>query len=514
VDGAEGKNGERLPAFVAAMQEPRWWPQPVATVETIQTHASYVLLAGEYAYKFKKAVDYGILDYRSLERRRHFCWEELRLNRRFAPELYLEVLAVVGDGGRYRFATSDDPAALEYCVKMRRFPAEAMMAVQLAAGRVGLAEVEEFARFLVRFHREAAVRQSSGDTVRRVIEGTFASARGHAAVLGREEAFADIRRFLDRQFSLLQPVMAARAEGGRVRECHGDLHMGNLVLLDGRLVPFDGIEFNPDLRDTDVMAELAFLTMDLAAHGREDLANRLVNLYLEESGDWEGAVLLPLMTCYRALVRGWVQAQTVASPGLDAAQRCSGLERSRRYIDLAHRTSCPPRPRLWLTHGLSGSGKSTVARRVAAEAGAMHLRSDAVRKHLAGVALDDHAAPASLYSAEMGERTYARLAALAETLLAAGLRVVLDARYPHRVQRRAILDLAKRLDVPVTILDCRAPLAVLTERLARRSGDASDATPQLLSSQVHDDEPFAPDELPLVQVFDTAGIAIPDPIVD
>ncbi|UFP94251.1 AAA family ATPase [Gloeobacter morelensis] len=498
-----------LPAFLAAMARPEFYPHPVETVTIVQTHISYVVLAGVYAYKFKKSVHLGFIDYATLEQRRRYCYEELRLNRRFAPGLYLDVVAIVAvEGGGYRLAEAEAVGALEYCVRMRRFEEEQLWSRLVPRDALNPGAIEQLAGRLAHFHAGAAIRKPPLAWIREAIEGTFSQALPYAARLGLELPFAEIRRFNEAFLATQAPLLAERRERGRVRECHGDLHLGNIVQMNGEPLMFDGIEFSDRLRTTDVMAEVAFLVMDLEAHGRFDHANRLLNSYLAASGDWEGVAVLPLYLCYRACVRGWVHARRSDQPDLDPAEQQEALAVARGYFELAWRYTRPAPPRLWMMHGLSGSGKSTVARDLSLVQGAIHLPSDAVRKHLAGLAPAEHApAPAGggLYSRQMSERTYTRLVQLAEICLKAGFAVVLDARYPRRQQRRQVRALADRLGAPLTLLVCLCPWPLLKQRLEGRTADLSDATPALLDWQLAETEPPAGDELGYTRYLDTTG---------
>ncbi len=495
-----------FPPFIVAMQDAGFYPHPVNEVLVLQTHISYVVLAGDYAYKLKKAVNLGILDYGSLEKRHHCCREELRLNGRFAPQIYLDIQAIVATSSGFRLASEDTAGAIEYCIRMRRFDQQCLFSRMLERGELSQTLVERLAIKLVRFHADAVVQKTSLRRLRGVIESTLSLASPYLSQLEGEAAFGEINRFCTGFLSEQTEVLAKRRREDHIRECHGDLHLNNIVLFDGAPVIFDGIEFNEDLRCTDVMAEIAFPVMDLEARGRPDLANILLNTYLEESGDWEGVAVLPLYLVYRATVRGWVHAKLADEPGLSDCEREDALSRARQYFRLAGRYTRPTDLQAWTMHGLSGAGKSTVARAVCRAHGAIHLRSDAVRKHLAGVALHIHQTVpenAGIYAPSMTRTTYTRLLELAEVCLRAGFSVVLDARYPLHRQRSQVMVLGRRLGVPVTILACLCPWPLLKRRLAARIGDISDAGPTLLEQQVQELEPPLGDELGATQFIDT-----------
>lgn len=492
-----------IPAHVQAMLAPGFFGHPAPRIELLQTHASFVVLTGTYAYKLKKPVNFGFLDYSTVEKRKHFCGEELRLNRRFAPELYLEVHCIKPQGGGFALAPADDDAgAVDYCVRMVEFPQEALMSRLAAQGSLPLAPMEALMRSVAAAHAAAPAHTALpfAARVRKVVDGNYDVGERFAGTLFDSGALARIRAFTDGLFETLADVLPARGQGGRVRECHGDLHSKNLVLLGERFVAFDCIEFADDYRIIDVMAELAFFVMDLEELGFAADANRCLNEYLERSGDWPGVQVLPLYLCYRAFVRAKINALTSADANVPAEERERAAGAARKYFDLAasyaDRYGRRQAVTLTLMYGHSGSGKSTVARQLAAKSGAIHIRSDAVRKHLAGVSLD--AAPgapaAGLYAPAQTAQTYARLAELAVAALRAGFPVVLDARYPTLTLRAEALRAAKEAGVPARIVVCAAPRDDLAARIQGRAGDISDATAALLDRQEAEAEPPAASE--------------------
>lgn len=490
---------DNLPPFLQAMLVADFYPHPVGEIHLLQTHASFVVLTGTYAYKFKKPVDFGFLNYATLERRHHFCTEELRLNRRLAPALYLEVQAVVQGKQGFELAAENTEGAIEYCVRMREFGQEQLLSHLFAEGEVTLALMERLGRRIAEFHREAPTTPAFGspELVRAPVDANYDTTGVYVGTLQQEHQYTQTRAFTDQFFSTHAALFEQRREQGRIRECHGDLHLGNIALIDGEVTIFDCIEFNESFRCTDVMAEIAFLLMDLEARARPDLANCALNTYLEATGDWEGVTLLPLYLSYRAYVRAKVGALTADDPGVTPEARETAMALARGYFHQAWQYTQAGQTRLFILHGVSGSGKSTVAREVSLHTRAIHLRSDAVRKHLAGVPLGSNqsAPPGSgIYSDGMTRQTYDRMLKLAGVALAAGFSVVLDARYPRRAQRQAALALADALGVPATILECVAPREVLEKRLRERSQDISDADADLLDHQMAETEPLTDEE--------------------
>lgn len=489
--------------LIQGLRDPAAYPHPVGSVRLIETHISYVLLTGRFAYKLKKPVDFGFVDYTTLERRRHFCEEEVRLNRRLAPDLYLGVVPVTGDPARPRMGGEGEP--LEYAVRMREFPQEAQLDRVLERGALGTDEVDELADTLARFHAGAAVaRPGDGyggpEEVAAVVRANFDLTERFVPEWIPAERYRHLSEWSDAFLAAHRDTIAGRLADGFVRECHGDAHLQNIALVDGRIEIFDCIEFNPAFRFTDVMAEIAFTRMDLDARGRPDLGWRVLNRYLEVGGDYAGLALLPLYLSYRAYVRAKV---TLLGP--DTPQKA---EVARRQVDLADAYTRPGRPALLLMHGVTGTGKTTVSTELVERLGAVRIRSDAERKRLAGVAREHRATAVGggIYSPDMTRGTYDRLHALAEGVLAAGYTVVLDATYLKEWQRRAARETAERAGVPWWIVHCRAPreeLIYRVERRAERPDAISDANVEVLHAQLKAAEPLAGDEVSRVVLVDT-----------
>ncbi|MBS1188856.1 MAG: aminoglycoside phosphotransferase [Rhodocyclaceae bacterium] len=499
--------------LVQALLDPARYPHPVAAVSLIETHISFLLLTGRYAYKIKKAVDLGFVDYLGLERRRHFCHEELRLNRRLAPELYLEVAAIGGAPEDPRWDAGGE--AIEYAVKMAQFPQADLLDQVLARGGLTPSHVDALAARVAAFHRAAPSATPSDEygspaAVWSPAEANFAHLQRLGAA-ARWPRLADLEAWSRAEYQRLGPTLAQRRAAGFVRECHGDLHLGNMVLLDGTPAVFDCIEFNPSLRWIDVANDLAFLAMDLSERGRPDYAWRLLNDWLEELGDYAGLPLLRFYQVYRALVRAKVACIRAADPALPAPERQAALAAADGYVDYALSIIAPRPGALVITHGLSGSGKSTAARAVAESLGGVRLRSDVERKRLHGLgslARSGSGIADGLYGDGATAATYARLAELAGAINAAGYPAVIDAACLRRWQRQRFQDLARTRGIPLVIIDCRAPESVLLERLAardRRGDDASEATPAVLAEQLAQAEPLTPDEREAAVVVDTAG---------
>jgi len=494
---------EATPAFIHAFFDPSAYPHPVQDVELIETHISWVLLAGEFAYKIKKPVDFGFLDFSTLDKRRYYCEEELRLNRRLAPSIYLEVLPITGAPDRPLLG--GDGLPFEYALKMRRFPQEIRLDHLLNSGELGPAHIDLLAKSLALFHlalpcAPLASPYGSPDSVLQPMEENFAQIRPLLPERADQERLENLRLWSDQEAIRLRVELAERKQNGLIRECHGDLHLGNIVLLEGKPVPFDCIEFNDNLRWIDIVSDLAFTVMDLLDRKRPDFAQRLLNGWLEHTGDYQGLRLLRLYQVYRAMVRAKVAALRAAQAGHDAASLAAMWQEYRDYISLAEQLSRPSTPQLLITCGLSGSGKTTLTQPMVEQGGVIRLRSDIERKRLFGLhALDKSgsAVNGGIYTTEASQRTYERLLELSGQVVEAGYPVIVDATFLRRSQREAFHALATHLNVPFAILDFQAAEETLRERIRRRQAadnDASEADLAVLEKQLANRELLAAPE--------------------
>lgn len=472
-----------------------------SAVRLVETHISWVLLGESTAWKLKKPVTLPFLDFGTLAERRRCCEEELRLNRRLAPTLYLDVAEVREGPDGPRFGGEGE--VVDAAVRMRRFPDGALWSERVAAGTLTARDVDAMARRLADFHRAApAAGAGTGHgtaaaherVVRRLFDGGEAGAEGGGAP-------ASCRRLL-RQIGELAPLWDARRRAGRVRECHGDLHLANVLQLDGEPAAFDALEFDDELRWIDVLDEAAFLAMDLMAHGERALAFRFLDAYLQHGGDHDGVPALRFFLVCRALVRAQVAA---LGPAGGAPPARPGTD---DYRSLAADLDGGADPRLAITHGLPGSGKSHAAQALLEHAGALRLRSDVERKRLFGLGPLDpsrEAACADIYDAAATRRTFDRLEALARTALRAGWPVIVDAAFLRRAERARFAALAASLGVPFAIVDCRAPLPLLHERLVQRQArgdDPSEADGEVLERLRCHDEPLDASEEAVALVVD------------
>lgn len=486
-----------------ALLAPRCYPHAAPGVRCIETHISWVFLAGEHAYKVKKPVALGFLDFSTLEARRRLCEEEVRLNRRTAPGLYLDVVPITGSAAAP--VIGGDGAAIEYAVHMRRFD-EGRLALDLArAGRLGEAEAEALAAMTAAFHAglppAPAVNGygAPGQVVAPALQN-FDQIGCLAAADENREGLARLRAWTEAAAQRLQADFVARARGGCVRECHGDLHLGNIAWIDGQPVAFDGIEFNPGLRWIDVASDAAFLFMDLCDRGLVPLAWRFLNAYLARTGDYGLLRVWAFYVVYRAMVRAKVAGLRAADPSLEAPAAAGAVADYRDYLALAARFAGGGRRAVVLMHGLPGSGKSTVAQALAARAGAVVVRSDLERKRLHGLAAlerSQSAQDAGIYAAASTAATYARLAAVVEDAVAGGIPVVVDAAFLRRADRDAFRALAARVGATAWVVACEAAPEELRRRVRERDArgtDPSEAGLAVLEQAMRSAEPLAGDE--------------------
>ncbi|HVN46844.1 MAG TPA: AAA family ATPase [Steroidobacteraceae bacterium] len=509
-----------LPDHLQALLQRRAYPHPVRAVDVIETHISWVLLTGAFAYKIKRPVHYAFIDQRSARQRRALCHEEVRLNRRFAPALYLGVCAIRRRGGEARIGGSG--SVIEHAVRMRQFPHSQQLAALLTARRIEPAELASFGAQLASVHAAlpaARAGQQWGEPGAQIaaIKQNAAECVRAAAALARQAPGRDIAALratqarLGRWADAAWPLLAARFAARRVRECHGDLHAGNIVRYQGRLLPFDCLEFDAALRWIDVADEVSFLVADLEARGRPRHAHAFLDGYLRASGDYQGCLLLPVFRAHRALVRIKVMALTASAPGTSPAAARAARGSFRSYLECATRALAPRRPALVLMSGLSGSGKTWLAGQLSPALQAVHLRSDIERKRLAGLeplARSASALARGLYTQEMSTAVYDRLAECAADALAGGYTTIVDATFGRVAERLRLRALAARLGVTLCIVYCHAPRSVLRRRLmqrARRGKDPSEANIEVLRWQEGHFVPPSTEEARLV--LDAARLA-------
>ncbi len=472
------------PNLVASMLNPDFYPHRPKNVQLVQTHISYVFIAGDLVYKVKKPVNYGFLDFTSLDQRRYFCNQELTLNRRLAPEAYLAVEPICEDAtGQLRLG-EDGGRVVEYAVKMVRLPEGRMLKVLLAERKVGLEKMAAIAEKIAAFHAAAATggpidEMGKIDTVRFNCEENFEQTMKYVGSVIAPEKYDFIRDYVSTFIDDERALFEKRVADHRIRDCHGDLHMEHICLSDGIII-FDCIEFNERFRFSDTASEVAFLAMDLDYNGYVDHAEAFVSAYCRASGDRELLKLLNFYRCYRAYVRAKVTSFRLDDETLSELERETIMASAFRYYDLAFRYAARlSRPALILNVGLMGSGKSVLARALSPLLDADVIRMDVLRKQMLDIAPSERHYEdfgAGIYSEEVSDQAYALAFKRAEEKLKAGRTVMIDASFKKRHQRGKARELAQRLHVDFFVLECVCPESEIKSRLERRAHKASEAS--------------------------------------
>jgi len=498
--------------LVEALADPELYGGRDEQVEMLETHISYIFLAGAYAYKVKKALKLGFLDFSTLEKRRYYCEQELRLNRRLAPELYLEVIPITGSFAKPLLGGKG--AAIEYAVKMRRFAQQDLLNALLARGRLTHSHIDRLAEKMAAFHQTATIAAShsefgSANLVRQPVVENFRQLRDLPLTLPCTEQRDVLERWSLNRWQVLEPVLSARKADGFIRECHGDFHLGNIAVIGKDVAIFDCLEFNEELRWIDVMNDIAFLVMDCRERGSADLAQRFLNLYLEMTGDYAGLMVLQFYIVYRAMVRAKVHALRASQDGLSPQQRIRALKEFHNYVAFALKESESADPAVLVAHGVSGSGKTVQTQDLLETINAVRIRSDIERKRQYGLKPADHSGSevgSGLYRPQITEQLYKKLLALASTIIEAGYIVIVDGTFLAKWQRNMFQQLAHSHGIPFLILDFHAPETVLRARIhkrLKRGGEASEANIVVLEYQLKMQEALQGDELASMVSIDT-----------
>lgn len=493
----------RLPVLIEAMTRSEFYPDPAEVVELKQTHISYVFVAGEYVYKVKKPVRFAFIECSTLAERYRLCLEELRLNRRLSPDVYLGVLPIFQERRGFSLGApvrAFDPRALEYAVKMRRLPEQRMLDRLVGGGAVAKEAIQALAGRLAAFHQSVPATRSwtygSAAATWRTIIGDLEQNRrfvGHTIAAQQLSAIEEhCRAFVMSHWELLNE----RARDKRVREGHGDLRCEHVCMTDPVEV-FDCLEFSEQLRYCDVASEIAFLAMDLDRLGASRLSDELVEAYAEAARDESLKSLVPFYKCYRASVRGKVESLRSLEEEVPLPERERAREAARRCFSLAVHYAQAATPALIVVCGPAGTGKSTVARLLQHRAGFDILNSDRMRKRLAGIPEGAHTPEAynqGIYSADFSKRTYDAMLVEAESRLSEGGGVIVDATFRDPAERRRFLEMAARHGAPALFVECRAEVQEVLRRLRereRRGDEASDATPEIYLRQLAEFAPMA-----------------------
>jgi len=488
--------------YLQALHDPASYDEPTGSVRLVQTHVSFLFITDRHVYKIKKPVDFGFLNFTTLDRRRFYCEEEVRLNRRLCPDVYLGVVDLRETPGGFSFG--GEGRVVEYAVKMKRLPAERMLDRLLEEGAVGQEEMRSIARTIGEFHlraeRSREIDAYGGlEVIRRNWEENF---RQVADFVPETLSVGDLSRIRDWVEGFMEEnhaLFEERVAGGFVRDCDGDIHGENICLAD-RVYIFDCIEFNPRFRYGDTASDIAFLLMDVEYRGRRDLADVLRDEYLQVTGDRGMTGVLDFYLVYRAFVRGKVESFRLRDPRIDAAGKARAAESARRHFQLARGYVLRRRlkPALVIFSGLMGAGKSTLARELSFQLGLELASSDVLRKELAGLpptARRHDRYNEGLYSAESTRATYDEMFRRAAGALREGRGIVIDASFSRRAERFRFAALARESGVPFTLIHAVCPEAEVRRRLEARADDPfepSDGRWELTDLQRRDFEPFAP----------------------
>ena len=510
---------------ITNMLKPEVYDHPVTNIQLIETHISWVILTGDFAYKIKKPVNFGFLDFSTIEKRHHCCEQELDLNRRLAPAIYLGVVAITGTADKP--CLSGSGPVFEYAVKMTQFPQSAQLDNKLAAGELKLEHMDAVAHMVADFHRSTNVADETMDygnmeTLYQPVEENFRQINEHLDTEHYTDKLTALSQWSKSELAKQQAVFTQRKADGFIRQCHGDMHLRNLLWLDNKPMAFDCIEFNPKLSWIDVISEIAFLIMDLQHRQQHQLASRFLNSYLEVTGDYAGLSVLPYYLCYRALVRAKVNVLRLEQKNITENEREQTLTEFESYLELATSYVAQSTPKLIITRGLSASGKSTVSQQLLDTLGAIRIRSDVERKRLFGIdstsQVSNDKTPgeidSGIYSAQASLQTYNKLAELAADIICAGYSVIVDAAFLKHEQREPFQQLAKRLAVSYIIMEVTAPAEVLRQRIKKRKNDVSDADLTVLEHQLASWETLQKDEGNSAVSINTAVVLDIDAIVD
>ncbi len=466
-----------LPELITALSSPQIYPEGTARVKFIQTQMSCVFLTDEYAYKIKKPVNLGYVDYTTLEKRLYFCRQEITLNSRLCPEAYLGVVPITFDGSN--FAIDGGGATAEYAVKMRRLPDDKLLDNLLRQNAATPEMMDNVAIKLADFHKKAETNERIAafggiETITQNTEENFSQTQKYFGNSISEKQFDTIRNFTRSFIQTNKDIFERRARERRARDCHGDLHAQHICFCRDLCI-FDCIEFNERFRYCDVASEAAFLAMDLDRFGRADLSRRFINNYISQSGDTDIPALLNFYKCYRAYVRGKVSSFKLDDPLVKEEERAESLSCAQGYFDLATAYT-RNRPLLIVMVGMAGSGKTTLAAALAQRLGAVHISSDVTRKRLAGIAENEHHydEPATgLYSPEFNRRTYDALFSQAEDILKDQIPVILDAAFLKAAERERATRIAQEVGADYLVVECRISSELTQKRLLQRLNEVS-----------------------------------------
>ncbi len=512
-----------LPTFLQSLLRAEAFEHSVDDIELIETHISYVILTGSYAYKIKKSINLGFLDFSTLEKRLYYYHEELRLNARLAPEIYLGVVAIIDtEAGACIFeqeTVSDSDKVIEYAVKMKQFPQQGQLDRMLDEDMLKEQHIEKLANMVARFHQQIPCSNEKDhfgepERIYKPVKENFSQIRALPIHQKVKEQLNIIETYSNSTFEKIRPQLIQRKQDGFIRECHGDLHLRNLMYMEQQVRAFDCIEFEPEFRWIDTINDIAFLIMDLHHRKRYDFAQRILTIYLEVTGDYQGVRLLSYYLIYRAMVRAKVEAITASQLKQGSVAEKLAQKAFDDYIQLASSYLKSDKPLLIITHGLSASGKSTLTEPLIEKLSAIRIRSDVERKRLYGISVGSDAQNTDsqesyadfnqgIYDKEASNKTYQHLADMAEQVLDGGYSVIIDAAFLKFQQRQLFQQLAKNKKIPFIILEFTATPDTLRKRIKSRKEDISDADSTVLEQQLLHYKPIKDEERDHVITVDT-----------
>jgi len=497
--------------IIQAMQTPEFYDHEVSEVIMLQTHISWVFLTGDFAYKVKKPMDFGFLNFTELDQRKHFCEEEIRLNKRLADQIYIKTVKITGSESQP--SLNGDGQAIEYAVKMRQFDQSQLIDKLLSDDQLQPSHIDDIAKQAAGFHQNITIANSQSELG--TAESVYAPVIQNFEQLDPLIKDKDAREQLERlqswsttEFKKIESVLKQRKEQGFIRECHGDMHLGNMALVNNQVTIFDGIEFNDEFRWIDVMSEVAFLVMDLIDRNATAYAYRFLNHYLELTGDYEGLQVLRFYLVYRAMVRAKIASFTLLTPDLAEAEQQKVMQQYSSYTNLAETFTKANQQSLYITHGVSGSGKTTASQNLLEEKALIRIRSDIERKRLFNLKATDNSqslVDGGIYTDEANLKTYQQLEIFAKIILIAGFNIVIDATFLKRENRKPFQDLAKELSAKFIIIELTNDKDTLKQRILNRSSDknnASEADLDVLNKQLSHYQPLDDDEEDFVQRID------------
>lgn len=492
--------------LIQSLQNQTLYTHAVSGFQIIETHLSWVILTGSFAYKIKKPLNLGFQDFTTLEKRKKYCELEVELNKRLAPQLYIGTVAITGSPADPHF--NGEGEVIEYAVKMHQFPQDNLLSHLVVKKQLTKEIIDNIAYQTAAFHQKAAlcphdINFGNPEIVYEPMVDNFTALASLTASSHYVKEIELIKNWTHAKYQQLSPLLASRKKHGFIRATHGDFHLGNMVMWENQPLIFDCIEFNESFRFTDVMNDVSFLAMDLDHHHQSALSNAFVNTYLEQSCDYQGAMLLAFYKCYRAMVRAKISAIQLdqVNPQTELYQQL--LKNLDAFMKLGLRYASGEKPNLTITYGLSGSGKSLYSEHFALQAGAIRVRSDIIRKNLFGLNTSE------LYTKETSLKVYSKLLEIAKELISAELGVVVDATFLKAAQRQSFITLASTLNVPIKILCFDAPVDVLKKRIMARAitqKDPSDADSEVLNLQLTAIEPLTEQEKAIATFIPAAEI--------